>query len=51
MVRPKLAHPRIDPDGCYLVTGGFGGFGLATARWLAAEGAGGCPRGFLGGWG
>ncbi|MGY1876155.1 MULTISPECIES: type I polyketide synthase [Nocardia] len=39
MVRPKLAHPRIDPDGCYLVTGGFGGFGLATARWLAAEGA------------
>ncbi|MEU1963370.1 SDR family NAD(P)-dependent oxidoreductase [Nocardia sp. NPDC019304] len=39
MVRPKLAHPRIDPDGCYLVTGGFGGFGLATARWLVAEGA------------
>ncbi|MFF7942352.1 SDR family NAD(P)-dependent oxidoreductase [Nocardia gamkensis] len=39
MVRPELAHPRIDPDGCYLVTGGFGGFGLATARWLVAEGA------------
>ncbi|MGW4717165.1 SDR family NAD(P)-dependent oxidoreductase [Nocardia sp. NPDC004260] len=39
MVRPRLAHPRIDPDGCYLVTGGFGGFGLATARWLVAEGA------------
>ncbi|WP_063022674.1 type I polyketide synthase [Nocardia niwae] len=39
MVRPALAHPRIDPDGCYLVTGGFGGFGSATARWLVAEGA------------
>jgi acyl transferase domain-containing protein/NADPH:quinone reductase-like Zn-dependent oxidoreductase/acyl carrier protein len=27
-------------DGCYLVTGGTSGFGLTTARWLAARGAG-----------
>ncbi|WP_227983299.1 type I polyketide synthase [Nocardia spumae] len=38
-VRPALGHPVIDPDGVYLVTGGFGGFGLATARWLARSGA------------
>ena len=24
----------VDPDGTYLITGGLGGFGLATARWL-----------------
>ncbi|MFQ6328930.1 type I polyketide synthase [Nocardia sp. CWNU-33] len=38
-VRPKLEYPRIDPAASYLVTGGFGGFGLATARWLVREGA------------
>jgi NADPH:quinone reductase-like Zn-dependent oxidoreductase/acyl carrier protein len=38
-VRPRIDHPRIDPQGEYLVTGGFGGFGLATARWLVGEGA------------
>jgi len=27
-------------DGCYIVTGGTSGFGLETARWLAANGAG-----------
>lgn len=27
------------PDATYLVTGGRGGFGLATAEWLAAKGA------------
>ncbi len=27
------------PDRTYLVTGGMGGFGLETARWLAAQGA------------
>lgn len=27
-------------DGCYLVTGGFGGLGLEVARWLAERGAG-----------
>lgn len=27
-------------DGCYLVSGGLGGLGLLTARWLARRGAG-----------
>ncbi len=31
---------RFDPQGTYLVTGGTRGFGMAVARWLAAEGAG-----------
>ncbi|MFI9310890.1 SDR family NAD(P)-dependent oxidoreductase [Streptomyces triculaminicus] len=31
--------PRLDPHGTYLVTGGLGGFGAATARWLAERGA------------
>ncbi len=30
---------RLDPDGTYLVTGGTGGFGAATAEWLADRGA------------
>jgi NADPH:quinone reductase-like Zn-dependent oxidoreductase/acyl carrier protein len=30
---------RIDPQARYLVTGGLGGFGLATAQWLAEQGA------------
>ncbi|MFJ1455974.1 SDR family NAD(P)-dependent oxidoreductase [Nocardia sp. N2S4-5] len=38
-VRPRIDHPRIDPGASYLVTGGFGGFGLATARWLVRAGA------------
>ena len=29
----------IRPDATYLVTGGLGGFGLAIAQWLVAEGA------------
>jgi len=29
----------IRPDGTYLITGGLGGLGLATARWLAEQGA------------
>ncbi|NVN42657.1 type I polyketide synthase [Asaia siamensis] len=29
----------IDPEGAYLITGGQGGLGLATAAWLAAHGA------------
>lgn len=32
--------PAMRTDGAYLVTGGLGGLGLATARWLAARGAG-----------
>ncbi|GAA0463438.1 type I polyketide synthase [Streptomyces stramineus] len=31
--------PELDPRGTYLVTGGLGGFGAATARWLADRGA------------
>jgi NAD(P)-dependent dehydrogenase (short-subunit alcohol dehydrogenase family) len=30
---------RFRPDASYLITGGFGGLGLATARWLADRGA------------
>ncbi|MEU4211071.1 SDR family NAD(P)-dependent oxidoreductase [Streptomyces sp. NPDC026206] len=39
---PVHRTPRtmgIDPDGTYLVTGGLGGFGAETARWLAERGA------------
>ncbi|AJC60688.1 putative type I polyketide synthase [Streptomyces sp. 769] len=35
-------HPTlvdVDPQATYLVTGGLSGFGAATARWLAREGA------------
>jgi acyl transferase domain-containing protein/Zn-dependent alcohol dehydrogenase/acyl carrier protein/short-subunit dehydrogenase len=30
---------QLDPHGCYMVTGGLGGFGLRTAHWLVAKGA------------
>jgi phthiocerol/phenolphthiocerol synthesis type-I polyketide synthase C len=33
------SRATIRADGTYLVTGGLGGFGLATARWLAEQGA------------
>lgn len=39
---PIVSQPRalrLDPAKSYLVTGGTGGFGLATAEWLAARGA------------
>lgn len=44
---PRIANPEpqtsrtqeLDPNGCYLVTGGLGGFGLETAKWLAGKGA------------
>ncbi|MGB0468442.1 MAG: SDR family NAD(P)-dependent oxidoreductase [Pontibacterium sp.] len=29
----------LDPQGTYLITGGLGGFGLKTARWLVEKGA------------
>lgn len=29
----------LDPSATYLITGGFGGFGRETARWLIAQGA------------
>ncbi len=35
----RLPKPRFRADRTYLVTGAFGGFGEALARWLAAEGA------------
>ncbi|MGW1072127.1 SDR family NAD(P)-dependent oxidoreductase [Streptomyces sp. NPDC002537] len=38
-VEPAPAVPVLDPDGTYLVTGGLGGFGAATAAWLADRGA------------
>jgi len=36
----KSAMPVIRKDGCYLVTGGTGGIGVALADWLANAGAG-----------
>ncbi|MGK5630458.1 SDR family NAD(P)-dependent oxidoreductase, partial [Streptomyces sp. URMC 123] len=39
MVERARRRPRFDPGGTYLVTGGLGGFGAATARWLADRGA------------
>ncbi|WP_435593214.1 SDR family NAD(P)-dependent oxidoreductase [Nocardia sp. bgisy118] len=38
-VRPQSADVTIDPAGRYLITGGFGAFGLATGRWLVRRGA------------
>ncbi|MFG3252553.1 type I polyketide synthase [Streptomyces sp. NPDC048172] len=35
-----VQRAAFDPEGAYLVTGGTGGFGAATARWLAEHGAG-----------
>jgi acyl transferase domain-containing protein/NADPH:quinone reductase-like Zn-dependent oxidoreductase/NADP-dependent 3-hydroxy acid dehydrogenase YdfG len=39
LVRPQLQELQIDGSATYLITGGFGGFGLATGRWLAVRGA------------
>jgi acyl transferase domain-containing protein/NADPH:quinone reductase-like Zn-dependent oxidoreductase/SAM-dependent methyltransferase/acyl carrier protein/short-subunit dehydrogenase len=38
-VEGEPAIPALDPGGTYLVTGGLGGFGAATARRLADRGA------------
>ncbi|MEV0261270.1 SDR family NAD(P)-dependent oxidoreductase [Streptomyces sp. NPDC050617] len=38
-IAERPAPPRLDPEGSYLVTGGTGGFGAATACWLAELGA------------
>ncbi|WP_109526998.1 type I polyketide synthase [Nocardia aurea] len=38
-VRPALPEVEIDSVASYLITGGFGGFGLATGRWLVSKGA------------
>ncbi len=37
VTRPQ---PAMDPDGIYLITGGYGGVGLMCAQWLASRGAG-----------
>ncbi|SNT43230.1 type I polyketide synthase [Rhodococcoides kyotonense] len=39
VVRPRIPTVDIDSDATYLVTGGFGAFGSAIARWLVDEGA------------
>ncbi|MFF3568737.1 type I polyketide synthase [Nocardia jiangxiensis] len=38
-VRSYLPELDIDSDATYLVTGGFGGFGMAIGRWLVMRGA------------
>ena len=38
-VQPRQQPLQLRPDRCYLVTGGMDGFGLATAKALAAMGA------------
>jgi NADPH:quinone reductase-like Zn-dependent oxidoreductase/acyl carrier protein len=35
----RLPPPRFRKDRTYLVTGAFGGFGMALVRWMAREGA------------
>ncbi len=42
---PRLGEPpapgfTVKPDGCYLITGAFGGFGKVLANWLVECGAG-----------
>ena len=37
-VRARHAF-QVSPDKIHLITGGFGGFGIETARWLVARGA------------
>ena len=36
---PPKGKVAIDPEGSYLITGGFGGLGLKIAQWLADQGA------------
>lgn len=38
-IYPDPQRLLVQPDRAYLVTGGFGGFGLETARWLVGQGA------------
>ncbi|WP_227983796.1 type I polyketide synthase [Nocardia spumae] len=39
LVRPALGEVTVVPEARYLITGGFGGFGLAVGRWLVGKGA------------
>jgi NADP-dependent 3-hydroxy acid dehydrogenase YdfG/acyl carrier protein len=38
-VKPSREEFITDPAGAYLITGGYGAFGLATGRWLVRRGA------------
>ncbi len=38
-VAPSKEKPEVREDGAYLITGGLGGLGLSTARWLVERGA------------
>ena len=38
-VRPQYAPFAVSTVGTHVVTGGFGGFGLAAAKWLVERGA------------
>ncbi|MBD2195444.1 MULTISPECIES: type I polyketide synthase [Calothrix] len=37
--KTPTSSPTIQPDATYLITGGFGHFGLQSAQWLAQKGA------------
>jgi acyl transferase domain-containing protein/NADPH:quinone reductase-like Zn-dependent oxidoreductase/SAM-dependent methyltransferase/acyl carrier protein len=39
LARPLQAMPPLSSNATYLVTGGFGGFGLVTLRWMVDRGA------------
>ncbi|MFC5148429.1 SDR family NAD(P)-dependent oxidoreductase [Streptomyces aureoversilis] len=39
LVEPRFRAPCLDAGATYLVTGGLGGYGAATAHWLADHGA------------
>ena len=35
----SASKPALEPDACYLITGGLGGLGLSVADWMVARGA------------
>ncbi|MEZ5410407.1 MAG: SDR family NAD(P)-dependent oxidoreductase [Acidimicrobiales bacterium] len=39
VARARRAAPVLDPNGIYLITGGYGGVGLMAAQWMASRGA------------
>ncbi|WP_194818497.1 type I polyketide synthase [Nocardia sp. XZ_19_385] len=39
LIRPRRPEFAVHPGATYLITGGCGAFGLATARWLVTRGA------------
>ncbi|QLY30523.1 SDR family NAD(P)-dependent oxidoreductase [Nocardia huaxiensis] len=39
LVRPSTGTVTVDPAAQYVITGGFGAFGLAVGRWLVGKGA------------